>query len=585
MQKNNKKEGIMESNKKNIKNKNKLSATNKNTPESPQRRQFLSNTCALTVTGVTAGLLGSGALLTSKSVSADEFKKELSKPLRALEGEERQEQVYKLRKQAAKRYRKLPPVVQINNGDDAAYTARIGSFTKGMPHNGLGEVDKDIYATYLQAIETGDRDLFDTIPTPGNITLRNIENIWSIDYLGPDSHSLTIPPAPAIASAEHGGEFVELYWKALTRDVPFADYSVNADIQAAISDMNKLSDFRGPKENGQVTTDTLFRGAYSGDLEGPYISQFLAVDIPYGAMLVPQKTITAPFGQDYITSYNDWVNQQNGNVAKQKTNDPVHRYLRSGRDLGEYVGRDFLYQPYLNAALILTRGLKLPFDSNNPYIKPGKSSQHGHNTFGGHHLYHMVVRIANIAQKHAWYHKWAVHRRLRPEEYGGRVHNHMVGDAVYPMPDDLLNSDAIQRVIAKWGSYLLPQQYPEGVPPHPAYPAGHATIAGACTTMLKALMNEDTVLSNPVVSNVDGTELDAYTGGDTLTVGGELNKLAANISIGRDFAGVHWRSDSIEGMLLGEEVAINVLRDLKLGYYEEFKGFHLTKFDGTQIII
>jgi len=49
---------------------------------------------------------------------------------------------------------------------------------------------------------------------------------------------------------------------------------------------------------------------------------------------------------------------------------------------------------------------KLPFDKNNPYIKPENPSQHGHNTFGGHHLYHMVVRIANIAQKHAWYHKW-----------------------------------------------------------------------------------------------------------------------------------------------------------------------------------
>lgn len=554
-------------------------------PESPQRRQFLSDTCTLTVTGVTAGLIGAGSILKTKHASADNFKLDLKKPLRALEGEERQEQVYRLRKQVAKYYRKLSPAEQVNNGDDDAYATRIGSFTKGMPHNALGEVEQDVYSTYLTAIETGDRDLLDTIPTPGNITLRNIENIWSIDYLGPDSHSLTIPPAPAIASAEHGGEFVELYWKALTRDISFSDYGTNTDIQAAVTDINALSDFRGPKENGQVTTNTLYRGINAGDLDGPYISQFLAMDIPYGAMLVPQKTITAPYGQDYITAYDDWLNQQNGHVTKQKINDPMHRYLRNGRDLGEYVGRDFLYQPYLNAALILTRALKLPFDSNNPYIKPENPSQHGHNTFGGHHLYHMVVRIANIAQKHAWYHKWAVHRRLRPEEYGGRVHNHMVGDANYPIPDDIINSDALQQAFAKWGSYLLPQQYPEGVPPHPAYPAGHATIAGACTTMLKALMNEDTVIENPLVSNQDGTDLLPYTAGDPLTVGGELNKLAANISIGRDFAGVHWRSDSIEGMNLGEEVAINVLRDLKLGYYEEFKGFHLTKFDGTQIII
>lgn len=473
----------------------------------------------------------------------------------------------------------------MNNGDDDAYDTRIGSFTKGMPHNALGEVDQDVYNTYLAAIETGDRNLLDSISTPGNITLRNIENIWSIDYLGPDSHSLSIPAAPAISSAEHGSEFAELYWQALTRDVPFSSYDENPTIQAAADDLNKMSDFRGPKNQGQVTTDTLFRGITPGELSGPYISQFLTMDIPYGAMLVPQKIITAPLGQDYISTYDDWLNQQNGNVAKRKTNDPVHRYIRSGRDIGEYVGRDFLYQPYLNAALILTRALKLPFDSNNPYIKPENPSQHGHNTFGGHHLYHMVVRIANIAQKHAWYQKWAVHRRLRPEEYGGRVHNALIGEADYPIPEDLLNSQALQNTYSTWGSYLLPQQYPEGVPPHPAYPAGHATIAGACSTMLKALMNEDTVIENPLVSNIDGTELVAYTGVDTLTVGGELNKLAANISIGRDFAGVHWRSDSIEGMFLGERIAINVLRDLRLGYYEEFNGFHLTKFDGSEIII
>ena len=59
------------------------------------------------------------------------------------------------------------------------------------------------------------------------------------------------------------------------------------------------------------------------------------------------------------------------------------------------------------------------------------------------------------------------------------------------------------------------------------------------------MMNENTVLDSPLVS------------------------------IDRDFVGVHWHSDSIEGMLLDEEFAINVLRDLKLGYYEEFKGFNL----------
>ena len=548
---------------------------------SPERRKFFNDTCGLTATGIAASVVGTGALFAPVASHAGLTPGD---QLKASKGEKRQEQVYDLRNKVAQFYKEQPVAEQINNGDDTLYENRIGSYTKGMPHNELGEVDQEVYNTYLKAIKKGDRDLLDSIPTPGNITLRNIENIWSIDYLGPDSHSFSIDPAPAIATAEHAGEFVELYWQAYVRDVPFEDYSSNADIQDAANDLSTMSDFRGPKDSNVVTPATLFRGNTSADLAGPYVSQFLTLDIPYGAMLVPQKMITSPVGQDYVTEYDDWLNQQNGTVAKQKTADPMHRYIRSGRDMGEFSGRDFLYQPYLNAALILTRGLKMPFDPNNPYIKPGNPSQHGHNTFGGHHLYHMVVRIANIAQKHAWYHKWAVHRRLRPEEYGGRVENHLEGAASYPMHDDLLNSPVLNKVHDKWGSYLLGQQYPEGVPPHPAYPAGHATIAGACTTMLKALMDEDAILQTPMVSNGDGTQLLDYTG-DVLTVGGELNKLASNVSIGRDFAGVHWRSDSIVGMTLGEEVAINVLRDLRYGYYEEFEGFHLTKFDGSKIII
>ena len=56
-------------------------------------------------------------------------------------------------------------------------------------------------------------------------------------------------------------------------------------------------------------------------------------------------------------------------------------------------------------------------------------------------------------------------------------------------------------------------------------------------------------------------------------MGGELNKLAANISLGRDAAGVHYRSDGIEGIKLGEAIALSILRDVATIYHEEFPGF------------
>ncbi|WP_256237351.1 vanadium-dependent haloperoxidase [Bacillus sp. EB600] len=177
-----------------------------------------------------------------------------------------------------------------------------------------------------------------------------------------------------------------------------------------------------------------------------------------------------------------------------------------------------------------------------------------------------------------------VHRRLRPEEFGGRVHNQLIGASSYPINPELLNSEVVSQVHSKFGTYLLPQAYPEGCPTHPSFPAGHACMVGAGVTMLKAFFNESFVIPNPVVTSSDGLSLLPFTG-PSLMIGGELNKLASNISLGRDAAGVHWRSDGIEGLKLGEAVAIGIIQDYRRTYNEYFNGFTLTKFDGTTIKI
>lgn len=89
-----------------------------------------------------------------------------------------------------------------------------------------------------------------------------------------------------------------------------------------------------------------------------------------------------------------------------------------------------------------------------------------------------------------------------------------------------------------------------------------------------------------MVPNSDGTALVPYTGpgADQLTVGGELNKLAANIAIGRNWAGIHYRSDAFEGMKLGEKIAIEILKEQNI-MFRERNSFTLTKFDGTTITI
>ncbi len=108
--------------------------------------------------------------------------------------------------------------------------------------------------------------------------------------------------------------------------------------------------------------------------------------------------------------------------------------------------------------------------------------------------------------------------------------------------------------------------------------------------MLKAFFDENTVIPEPVQINpADGGQtLIPYkipSVRNALTVGGELNKLASNIATGRNIAGVHWRTDAVESIKLGEAIAISMLRDMRATYNEPFAGYSLTKFDGTTVTV
>ena len=75
----------------------------------------------------------------------------------------------------------------------------------------------------------------------------------------------------------------------------------------------------------------------------------------------------------------------------------------------------------------------------------------------------------------------------------------------------------------------------------------------------------------------DGTALLPYNG-PPLTVGNELNKLAANVAQGRNALGIHYRSDYWESLKLGETVALGILQDQK-NTFEEAATWTITKFE------
>ena len=501
---------------------------------------------------------------------------------------------FKLRRDAATAGLQATPqnLQHPDNNDEELYPDKLGSYSKGLPHNNDGTVVASAYATLVQAINSGRPADFDVIPLGGSTRLTNPQSGLAFDMQGPDAHALVQPPAPAFASRAQAAEISENYWMALLRDVPYAQYSGNPIANAAAADLTLYgADFKAAKSGGSVTTATLFRGLTPGDLAGPYLSQFFYQDCNFGANGIEQKITTTVPGVNYMTDFDTWLAVQRGVNQPPDVFDPILRYMRNGRDIGQWVHIDVLFQAYFHAFLILA-GAGAPFDDGNPYN--GNPSQAGFGTFGGPHIATLLCEVSTRALKAVWFQKWFVHRRLRPEVQAERVHRTLFDGANYPVHSEILNSFSDNNRLKGFmpaGSALLPMAFPEGSPTHPAYGAGHATVAGACVTILKAWFKETTRLVDiglaPVQPTDDGLNLVPYVGPDAgdLTVGGELNKIASNVALGRNTAGVHWRSDATESLKLGEQIAIGILRDQRACYNEVFNGFSLTKFDGTTVTV
>ena len=248
---------------------------------------------------------------------------------------------------------------------------------------------------------------------------------------GANAAAIASPPAPAFSSAQTAAEMVEDYWCALTRDVPFSQYSSDPLIAQACTDLSKLSDYRAPKVNGQITPDVIFRGDSPGEANGPYMSQFLLKTIPFGAAQVSQLYRTTVPGDDYMTSYADWLKSQKGVAAGSNVFDPTPRYIRNNRDLSEYLLFDYVGQANFQAALLLLSYGNPAVSPSNPYLH--SATQSGSVTFGSQSVLDLVGRVPNPGLRAVFCQKWLVHRRIRPEAFAGRIHNHVTGAASYPI--------------------------------------------------------------------------------------------------------------------------------------------------------
>ncbi|MCW4113899.1 hypothetical protein NPA31_002835 [Aurantimonas sp. MSK8Z-1] len=411
-----------------------------------------------------------------------------------------------------------------------------------------------------------------------------------------------------------------------------------------------------------LTTQTVFRGSTPGALRGPYLSQFMLIGSPspagatlaahpsttygiadgyvrYGTLVIDQRAQAHRPCLDHLTEWWSWRDAQNG--ADFRGQDlwlvPHRRFITTPRDLASYVHFDALYEAYLNAVLILD-SMKIPTSRGfpEPSFAAGDFAgrRTGFATFGGPHILSLVTEVATRCLKAVRRQKFNFHRRCRPEAIGGRLtllnckeggrlgcaerdFRHLLNELPEKLRAAVIDHNkaqngldpALRHVLCtppakpdfqphEDCNLLLPMAFPEGSPMHPAYGAGHATVAGGCVTMIKAFFEMfedcDGSLERPLcwkgqriayVPKDDGSALiddPASTG--VLTIQGELDKLAANIAIGRNMAGVHYYSDYYDSLRLGERVAVGILLEQAPTYGDPIQST-FTSFDGDRITI
>ncbi|MFB0610683.1 hypothetical protein [Aurantiacibacter poecillastricola] len=354
----------------------------------------------------------------------------------------------------------------------------------------------------------------------------------------------------------------------------------------------------------------------------------------YGTQVIDQRSIVATPGVDYLTNWAAWLDSQNGvNANGFDVFLGRRRYLTTPRDIATYVHFDALYQAYHVACLIMLNGGGFPIDRGLP--ETNSTTRSAFASFGGPHILSLVTEVATRALKAVWRQKWMHHRRMRPEVAAALITLHAddpaqlgngdLADAVSALtaqiPSSLLGAISAHNAamnaasaitpkpnltadfpgfpdIADTANYLLPIAFPEGSPTHPAYGAGHATVAGACVTALKAffeMFEADGVTERPWPWPVfapdfspgnqnEGGELQPLADQAGYTVQGELDKLAMNIANARNMAGVHFYTDYYESVRLGERIAVSIIEE-QLSLYDEPISMRFTTFDGEPIQI
>src|SRR5215469_8308039 len=191
---------------------------------------------------------------------------------------------------------RVPAATNVNNGDEARYADKGGTYTKGLLHDNFGRVDPTSYQTFKTALNSGEFSDFENIIMGGTRTLNGPQGGLCFCLVALDGAQFgqpQVPPAPTIASDQTATELLEHYWASLLRDVAFTDYPSNSLAIQAATELGSQPTYLGPRDRrGQITPNLLLRGSFPGETLGPYLSQFFLLPTFFGSQPIGQQQVT-----------------------------------------------------------------------------------------------------------------------------------------------------------------------------------------------------------------------------------------------------------------------------------------------------
>lgn len=336
---------------------------------------------------------------------------------------------------------------------------------------------------------------------------------------------------PLVDSLESAEELLELYGRAVVRDVNYSN----------------------------AKTHNKYRGELPGSSKGEFVSWFLREPYVRGHLHVNHEYDVWP-QDDYMQSPNEW---RRASTGERWGNPPVavsRGDILTPRDGAAYVFRDDASEQYLGVdALLTTFGV-----SRNPSLEKWLIGDKPDHFFGLSDLQsirgQLIKAVGDMVKSLKWH-----HMRLRPEELAAHYETQRVGiDVGLDRTFDLVigNSRTITAIGKNNGTALLSQVYPNGCPLDPSYPSMHSMLAWANHAITCIYWNQDAGLLT----------------GDS--VQDESEKLTDNIGLWRLDAGVNYRSDHYLCADIGTEIAERLVEQRVQRFGADME-FSYRRFDGS----